>query len=82
MTRAHAWTRSSYCDSGACLEARWTTSSRSIGGSECVEARYTGAVQVRDSKLGEASPILTFSAPAWRAFLDGLHDGTIVGRNA
>ncbi|QSB06257.1 DUF397 domain-containing protein [Natronoglycomyces albus] len=37
----------------------WRKSSRSSGGGaqNCVEARRTGAFQVRDSKLGDASPV-------------------------
>lgn len=42
--------------------SKWRKSSRSQGGGQCVEARLaeTGP-QVRDSKLGDASPILSLS---------------------
>ncbi|MGH8792403.1 MAG: DUF397 domain-containing protein [Stackebrandtia sp.] len=57
--------RSGQGDGSACVEARmsseWRKSSRSGqgSGSTCVEARMSGSVlQVRDSKLGDASPIL------------------------
>ncbi|THV42817.1 DUF397 domain-containing protein [Glycomyces buryatensis] len=56
---------------GDCLEARWKKSSRSSNqGGDCVEARtHAGVVQVRDTKLGEASPILDLSPADWRAIL-------------
>ncbi|GAB3648090.1 DUF397 domain-containing protein [Glycomyces tarimensis] len=41
------------------LSREWQTSSRSATQGNCVELReHDGAVQVRDSKLGDASPIL------------------------
>ncbi|MGH8792406.1 MAG: DUF397 domain-containing protein [Stackebrandtia sp.] len=57
--------RSGQTGGSTCVEARmageWRKSSRSgaQSGSACVEARMSGRVlQVRDSKLGDASPIL------------------------
>ncbi|THV32914.1 DUF397 domain-containing protein [Glycomyces buryatensis] len=55
--------RSSNAENSDCVEARlspWRKSSRSSGGenSDCVEARSSaGDFQVRDSKLGDGSPI-------------------------
>jgi hypothetical protein len=47
--------------------AEWRTSSYTDAGS-CVEvAQAPAAVGVRDSK--HPSPVLTFGAPAWAAFL-------------
>ncbi|WP_335988908.1 DUF397 domain-containing protein [Glycomyces sp. MUSA5-2] len=70
------WKKSSRSNGqgGACLEARWKKSSRSSGqGGACVEARaHDGLVQVRDTKLGESSPILGASAADWAAILGGL----------
>jgi hypothetical protein len=51
---------------------KWRKSSRTGGGDNqnCVEARLSsGEFLVRDSKLGEASPVLTASAADWRIFL-------------
>jgi hypothetical protein len=59
-------------------QARWYKSSRTNGGGgACVTVAhvpdYTG---VRDSKLGEASPILPFRNDAWYAFVRDVKDGT------
>lgn len=52
---------------------QWRKSSYSNGSGACVEiADATPGVAVRDSKLGDRSPILTASGPAWRAFLDAV----------
>lgn len=41
----------------------------------CVEVCITeDAVLVRDSKLGDASPVLTFTHDEWRAFLAGANN--------
>lgn len=49
----------------------WRRSTRSSpNGANCVEARINyGAPQLRDSKLGEASPILTLSRSDFAALL-------------
>ncbi|MFF0369480.1 DUF397 domain-containing protein [Micromonospora sp. NPDC005087] len=52
--------------------ADWRTSTRSSGNGNCVEvATADGQVAVRDSK-DRPGPVLTFDAPAWRAFLHGV----------
>ncbi|MEV0429777.1 DUF397 domain-containing protein [Micromonospora sp. NPDC050495] len=51
--------------------ARWRTSTRSSSnGGACVEVadNLPGVVGVRDSK-DPTGPVLTFAAPAWRAFV-------------
>lgn len=67
------WKKSSRSGSegGQCVEARWKKSSRSgQEGGACVEVRgHAGVVQVRDTKLGETSPILDASPADWRGFL-------------
>lgn len=72
------WLRSPYCEAGSCVEVAgpWTKSSRS-GAAGCVEARRpeAGTVLVRDSKLGDDSPVLSFDAGSWTEFVDGLKGG-------
>ena len=52
----------------------WFKSSYSGAQNGCVEInrRVPGYAGVRDSKLGDASPILAFSTTAMRALLDSL----------
>jgi hypothetical protein len=56
--------------------AAWFKSSRSHGGSECVEAAHldNGHVGVRDSK-NPTGPALIFTPGEWDAFLAGAKDG-------
>jgi hypothetical protein len=74
-----AWTRSSFCEAGACLEASgpFVKSSYSSDTWNCVEARLDGVVLVRDSKLGEQSPVLSFEPDVWTEFVDGLKAGSV-----
>ncbi|MFJ9370877.1 DUF397 domain-containing protein [Nocardia sp. NPDC101769] len=49
----------------------WFKSAYSTGpGGECVEAAHLhgGRVAVRDSKLGDSSPVLVFAPAAWDVF--------------
>jgi len=51
----------------------WRKSTRSGGQNGCVEInRVPGYAGVRDSKLGDASPVLVFSGTALQAMLDSL----------
>jgi hypothetical protein len=61
----------------AYAEALWEVSSRCGGNGSCVEvARLrSGAVAVRDGKLGQAGPVLEFSAQEWAAFVSGVRAG-------
>ncbi|MDQ2710520.1 MAG: DUF397 domain-containing protein [Actinomycetota bacterium] len=57
--------------------SRWVKSSRSNGAANCVEVALLpdGSVKLRDSKTGEAGPVLTFTPSEWTAFLAGVRDG-------
>ncbi len=53
----------------------WRKARRSIGNGECVEvASARGSVMVRDS-ANPTSPVITYSARAWLAFLAGAKTG-------
>lgn len=76
------WHTSSHSNGAACVQARcmqaeWAKSSHSgSNGGGCVETRSRpGTVQVRDSKLGDASPVLSFAPESWQAFVDALKEG-------
>lgn len=58
-------------------ELRWVKSSRSGGDNACVEVAVQpdGSAFVRDSKSGDAGPVLSFTPAEWRAFVAGVHDG-------
>jgi hypothetical protein len=50
-------------------DARWFTSSYSSGSAQCVEVAFLpGHRLVRDSKLGDASPVLAVSPVEWSTF--------------
>lgn len=69
---AMTWVRSSFCSGGSCVEVDFVRSSFCSSGA-CVEAgREHGLVLLRDGKLGEASPLLSFSAADWRGFLESV----------
>ncbi|KAA5836054.1 DUF397 domain-containing protein [Saccharopolyspora hirsuta] len=54
----------------------WRKSSHSTQQSACVEVAINGSsAGIRDSKLGEQSPVLLLSAPSWAAFLTKVKDG-------
>jgi hypothetical protein len=57
-------------------ELRWRTSSFTDNGT-CVEVADLpdGGRLVRDTKLGEASPVLRYTAAEWRAFIAGVKAG-------
>jgi hypothetical protein len=55
----------------------WHKSSYSRRESNCVETTTRpGTVYVRDSKLGDTSPILTATPAAWTAFITALQHPT------
>lgn len=77
------WRKSSFsASSGTCVELadltewRKATASGHDGG-ECVETADLpdGTIGVRDSKLGDDSPVLTFTRDEMRAFVQGVRAG-------
>jgi hypothetical protein len=50
----------------------WRKSTHSFSNGNCVEVATPGSVLVRDSKLGDASPVLVFTAAQWAAFTSSL----------
>ena len=72
------WKKSSFSsDSGTCVEV-YRTSSFSGSGGSCVDVHRhndgTGAM-VRDTKLGEGSPVLEFNEEEWTKFVQGVKAG-------
>lgn len=56
-------------------DAHWRKSTRSNGGGACVEvATVMRAVGVRDSKLGEQSPIIDLATAGWGDLVRHLKD--------
>jgi hypothetical protein len=54
----------------------WNRSSRCGTESACVEVAYLQEdVAIRDSKLPDSSPYLTFSRDAWDAFIEDVKAG-------
>lgn len=61
-------------------DARWFTSSYSSGSAQCVEVAFLpGHRLVRDSKLGDASPVLAVSPTEWSAFIVVVKAGCLEG---
>lgn len=56
----------------------WRRSTRCNGASACVEVACTGGeVRVRDSKLGDASPVISFTVGEWWSYLAALKTGQL-----
>nr|WP_075849331.1 DUF397 domain-containing protein [Saccharomonospora sp. CUA-673] len=58
-------------------EPQWRKSTRSQGQNDCVEItdEVRGSVGVRDSKLGDASPVLAVTVEQWRLFRASVRAG-------
>lgn len=61
------WRRASACASSGCVEV--------AHGKVLRYSDDLDHVMVRDSKLGDGSPILRFDLPEWAAFLGGVRTG-------
>ena len=60
--------------------AHWFTSSYSAAQAQCVEVAFLpGYRLVRDSKLGDASPVLAVSPAEWNAFTAVVKAGRLDG---
>jgi len=57
------------------VKSPWRKSSRSGGQGNCVEARLNGTPEIRDSKMGDASPVLELSRDAFVALLNNVKLG-------
>ena len=59
----------------------WRKSSRSNSQGDCVEARTPSVdvFQVRDSKLGDASPILGLDRASFASVIDAVKSGELDG---
>lgn len=58
-TTPPVWVRSSLCGESACVEV----------------ADLGGEIAVRDSKIGDDSPVLRFTRSEWAAFIGGVRRG-------
>lgn len=60
----------------------WRKARRSEGSNGCVEVAFgdDGSTIVRDSKLGDASPVLRFTAREWDLFTEAVTSGEFADR--
>jgi uncharacterized protein DUF397 len=73
------WRKSSQSNgTGNCVEVGWQKSSYSGQAGSCVEVgQVADLVGMRDSKLGDASPVLTVSPSRWADFVAAIKDGDL-----
>jgi hypothetical protein len=77
MLKTNTWHKSTRSGAaGHCVEVFWKKSSRSNPSGNCLEAKADGSdILVRDTKLGEASPVLRFTTYDWGRFVNEIKDG-------
>ncbi|MFI6296797.1 DUF397 domain-containing protein [Nonomuraea sp. NPDC050790] len=69
------WRRATLCNgNSACAEVAWVAAG-SHNGNCLLAGTVGGEVWLRDSKLGDDSPILRFTAAEWEAFTVGVLAG-------
>jgi hypothetical protein len=58
-------------------QCKWVKSSLSFSNGNCIEVASLpgGLIGVRDSKDGDAGPVLRFTPGEWDAFIGGCKDG-------
>ncbi|WP_190822056.1 DUF397 domain-containing protein [Saccharopolyspora pogona] len=63
------------------LAPQWRKSSRSNGAGQCVEVAQNlpGVALIRDSKLGDGSPVLALAPAQFTAFTRLVKDGRLDG---
>lgn len=70
------WRKSKFCNgASSCLELRWVTAAGCNNGSCVAVACATSEAWVRDSKLGDDSPVLRIPVAAWWSFLAAVKTG-------
>lgn len=71
--RPEVFKKSSYSNQTNCVEAAgdFRRAARCNGGA-CVEVATADRVRVRDSRLGDASPVLNFTRAEWASFTSAL----------
>jgi hypothetical protein len=68
-----SWRKSSFCESGNCVELAWIRPGR-CASNECIEVAEDGPrIAVRDSK-NTGGPVLVFGREPWQAFTRAVKD--------
>jgi Domain of unknown function (DUF397) len=71
------WTKSSFCETGACLEVgtTWTKSSKSAANGNSAEAARPRVNEILVRDSKSPNLALSFTAEEWRAFVEGVKAG-------
>lgn len=60
------------CSTGGCVEVQWRTACVQVGCVQVGHDELRDVVLVRDSKLGDQSPVIEYSPQWWQARCDGM----------